>query len=99
MRNNCNIGESGEEQSTIPNVLPNITNTTTTFGESERYVESGNCVIFPKVGLRFHKSFSDRYEGMDIVSAKRKLKPWFTHSQKDEICHYLKNNGIIRNKN
>lgn len=88
------IAGKEEEVNMIPNATPNTENTKDTNGE--RFVENGDNVIFPKIGFVFHKSFADRYKGMGYSQAKRKMKGWFTHREKDEIVHYLKFKGFIK---
>jgi len=62
--------------------------------ERSIFIEEGQSVFFPRVGLCFHKSFSDKFKGLTFPQARRKLKKSFTHSQQDHIMHYLKQKGI-----
>ena len=66
--------------------------------EDPRYIEEGNNVFFPKAGLNFHKLFIKRFVRADIISARTKLKHCFSHSQKDDIIHYLKEKGVIKKR-
>jgi hypothetical protein len=58
---------------------------------TRRFIVSGQSVYFPKVNLNFHISFSRKYYNMDIVKIRQTLKKYYTHSEQDEIIHYLKN--------
>ena len=60
------------------------------------FIEEGQSVFFPKVGLCLHKSFSDKFKNLTFPQARRKLQKSFTHSQQDHIMHYLKNKEITR---
>jgi hypothetical protein len=61
-----------------------------------RFIEDGNSVFFPNVRLCLHKSFVRRFIGVRTASrARQVMKKHFTHSQKDEIIHYLKQKNII----
>lgn len=89
------IVEKEEDQKMIPNVVPNTESMKDTNGE--RFREDGDNVIFPKIGFVFHKSFADRFRNMTFIQARRNMKNWFTHGQKDEIVHYLKAKRIVKN--
>lgn len=58
------------------------------------FMEEGDNVFFPKIGLCFHKSFSKKYDGMTYIQVRRILKKYYTHSQQDDIIHYLKKRHI-----
>jgi hypothetical protein len=62
---------------------------------NERFIEHGNNVMFPKIGFVFHKSFVNRFKGMTFIQARRTMKNWYSHAEKDEIIHYLKKCGVI----
>lgn len=62
----------------------------------KRYDESETSVFFHKVGVVFHKSFSNRFSGLTIPQARSKLRKSFGHSIQDEVIHYLKDKKIIK---
>jgi hypothetical protein len=62
--------------------------------EQPMFIEEGESVFFPRVGLCLHKSFSDKFKNLTFPQARRKLQKFFIHSQQDHIMHYLKNKGI-----
>lgn len=94
-KNNYNIVVNVEERKAILNVDQNTENMTV--GTGERFIERGNNVIFPKIGFVFHKSFVNRFRGKCVINSKRIMKHQYTHSEKDEIVHYLKSKGIVKN--
>lgn len=93
-RNKFNIVVNVEEQNKILTATPNIESMTG--GSGERFIEDKDNVIFPKIGFVFHKSFAEKYKGMIPPQARRSMKGWFTHREKDEIIHYLIQRKIIR---
>ena len=64
--------------------------------EQPMFIEEGQSVFFPRVGLCLHKSFSDKFKNLTYPQARRKLRKSFTHSQQDDIMHYLKNKEITK---
>lgn len=64
--------------------------------ERSIFIEEGQSVFFPRVGLCLHKSFSDKFKDLTFPQARRKLQKSFTHSQQDHIMHYLKNKEITK---
>ena len=60
-----------------------------------RYYLEGNNVVFPKHGFVFHCSFGESYRNYSIIKARQKLKRSYTHSQQDDIIHYLKEQKYI----
>ena len=64
--------------------------------EQPMFIEEGQSVFFPRVGLCFHKSFSDKFKNLTYPQARRNLRKSFTHSQQDHIMHYLKNKDITK---
>lgn len=61
-----------------------------------RYTVDGNIIYFHRTKTRVHTSFVYTYENMSIPQARRKMKKFHTHSQQDEMIHYLKINGHIK---
>jgi hypothetical protein len=51
-------------------------------------------IVFPS-GHVFHKSFVKSYKGLDIISARRKLKHFYAKQMQNVILHYLKETNII----
>lgn len=64
--------------------------------EQPIFIEEGQSVFFPRVGLCLHVSFSNQYKGLTYPQARRILQKSFTRSQQDYIMHYLKNKGITK---
>ena len=64
--------------------------------EDERFSEIGESIFFHKTKMVFHVSFVQRFYGCNVVSARRKIKGWFTRGQQDEIIHYLKKKATIK---
>ncbi len=54
-----------------------------------RYYLSGNSIVFPRRGFVFHRSFGENYWNYSKISARRKLKQWYTKGQQNDILHYL----------
>jgi hypothetical protein len=61
----------------------------------ERFKEIGESVFFTKKGMCFHRSFIRRFYGLSIPKARKALKA-LSHSQQDEIIHYLKQKKTIK---
>ena len=61
----------------------------------ERYRHIGDSVLFLKHGFVFHKSFRKTYSGMTIPQARFKMRKRYTHSQQDELIHYLKEQNLL----
>ena len=61
----------------------------------ERYREIDKSVLFLKHGFIFHKLFRRTYAGMTIPQARAKMRKRYTHSQQDEIIHYLKEQNLL----
>lgn len=95
MEKNCIIEGKEKGQNTILNAIRNTVSMMDTSGD--RFIEQGDSVIFPRSGFCFHKSFVKRFKGMTFIRAKQKMKHQFTHAQKDDIVHYLKAKGIVKN--
>lgn len=64
-----------------------------------RYNIQGQSIFFPRSKMVLHISFGERFRGMTISKARRSMKGIFTKSQKDDIIHYLKNNGYVSSYN
>jgi len=60
-----------------------------------RYFLWGNSICFHKHGLIFHKDFGKNYSNHTTISARKKLKKWYTKSQQNDIIHYLKEQKYI----
>ena len=62
-----------------------------------RYYKSGNSIVFTKFAMNFYHKFSETYQGLDLIEARRKLKKiGYTHGAQDEILHYLKQEKYIK---
>jgi hypothetical protein len=67
-----------------------------TSSEQPIFVEDGDNIYFPKNGMCFHKSFSEKYNGMTYIQARTTLRKYYTHGQQDSIIHYLKKSGVVK---
>lgn len=62
-----------------------------------RYYKSGNSIVFTKFAMNFYHKFSETYQGLSLIEARRKLKKiGYTHGAQDEILHYLKQEKYIK---
>ena len=68
----------------------------TTNDADPRFIEEGNSIIFPMVNCRVHVSWKDKFEGMTIPQARRKIKRFQSRKAQNEMIHYLKVKNIIR---
>jgi hypothetical protein len=62
-----------------------------------RFIEEGNMIIFPMANCRVYITWKDKFEGMTIPQARRKIKRFQSHRAQNEMIHYLKVKGIIKN--
>ena len=62
-----------------------------------RFIEEGNMIIFPMANCRVHITWKDKFEGMTIPQARRTIKRFQSRKAQNEMIHYLKVKGIIRN--
>lgn len=61
-----------------------------------RFIEEGSTIIFPIANCRVHVSWKDKFQGMTIPQARRKIKRFQSHKAQNEMIHYLKVKNIIR---
>jgi hypothetical protein len=62
-----------------------------------RFIEEGNTIIFPMANCRVYITWKDKFEGMTIPQARRTIKRFQSKRAQNEMIHYLKVKGIIRN--
>lgn len=62
---------------------------------STETIEINDLVCFP-CGLIFNKGFVNKYRGLTLINARRKLKVWYTKSQQDQILSFLKKKKVIK---
>lgn len=58
-----------------------------------RYFETETSVFIKRLCL--HKSFINRFKLKTVIQARKMLKQNYTHSEQDEIIHYLKEKNIL----
>ena len=62
-----------------------------------RFIEEGNSVIFPRNRARHHILFAEKYRGMSIPEARRKMRRlWAGHSLQNDMIHYLRAKNLLR---
>ncbi len=61
-----------------------------------RFIEEGDMIIFPMANCRVYITWKDKFEGMTVPQARRKIKRFQSKRAQDEMIHYLKVKGIIR---
>ena len=62
---------------------------------NQRYYFSGVNVVFPRHGFVFHINFHEAYRDLTVISARRKLKQFYTKGAQNDIIHYLKEQKYI----
>jgi hypothetical protein len=62
-----------------------------------RFTEEGSMIIFPMANCRVHVSWKDKFAGLTIPEARRKMKRFQSKRAQNEMIHYLKVKGIIKN--
>ena len=60
-----------------------------------RFIEEGSMIIFPMANCRVHVSWKDKFQGMTVPQARRKIKRFQSKRAQDEMIHYLKVKNII----
>jgi hypothetical protein len=61
-----------------------------------RFIEEGDMIIFPMANCRVYITWKDKFEGMTVPQARRKIKIFQSKRAQDEMIHYLKVKGIIK---